>query len=330
MTNYFHPYSEEEQGKSIKMKDDLQQASDTEGRRLTFSVVIPTKNRKEDLLSAVRSVLSQSRLPDELIIVDQSVTNAADSLIRSRLTDHKEIGYKYIFNNKLTGLTAAKNVAVKASGSDILLFIDDDIVLDKNFIQVVLGVFKQRPELSGVGGVVQLPVHRQSRLRGLITAIFRIGPFKDVRIPLQYDCYTKNLDVIPTKLLSGGLSALRRDLFRHVEFDGSLKGASVIEDLDFYSRAKGFKFVLARKAVALHNFSPVSRAGLRRSFEQKCAGFVYVFYNHIPKTPYSLFAFFWRNVGFFLDAISESLRYRTFDPILGSINGWRKSLKKNS
>jgi glycosyltransferase involved in cell wall biosynthesis len=306
-----------------------QPGQDKKNKIMTIGVVIPTKNRINYLLSAVRSVLSQSRLPDELIIVDQSTTDAADSAIRSLLTNHKQIDYKYIFNNTLTGLTAAKNVAVKASGSDILLFIDDDIVLDDNFIQIVLGVFEQRPELSGVGGVVQLPAHRQSRLRGLITSIFRIGPFKDVRIPLQYGCYTKDLDVIPSKFLSGGLSALRRDLFQHVEFDGFLKGASVIEDLDFYSRANGFKFALARRAVALHNFSTVSRAGLRRSFEQKCAGFVYVFYNHIPKTPHNIFAFFWRNVGFFLDAISESLRYRTFDPILGSINGWRQSLKKN-
>jgi len=295
----------------------------------TFAVVIPTKNRTQDLLSAVRSVLLQNKLPDELIIVDQSVSNAADSLIRSLLIDHKDIDYKYIFDSTLAGLTAAKNAAIKVSSSDILLFIDDDIVLDKNFIQTVLWVFNERKELSGVGGIVELPAHKQSRLRGFVTSLFRIGPFRDARVSLQYGCYGKDMDIIPAKFLSGGLSALRKDLFRHMEFDSSLKGASVIEDIDFYSRAKDFKFALARKAVALHNFSPVSREGLRRSFEQKCAGFAYVFYRHIPKTPYNVFAFFWRNVGFFIDAISESLRYKTFDPILGSINGWRKSSKKN-
>lgn len=295
----------------------------------SFGVVIPTKNRLNDLLSAVRSVVNQIRKPDELIVVDQSATNIAEEALTGILKDFPYIKLRYILNSGLTGLTAAKNLAVKTSVSDILLFIDDDIDLDRNFIQVVLEVFTQRPELSGVGGVVQLPAHRQSRLRGLITSIFRIGPFKDVRILLQYGCYTKDLNVISTKFLSGGLSALRRDLFQHVEFDGSLKGASIIEDLDFYSRARDFKFALARKAVALHNFSPVSRAGLCRSFEQKCIGFAYVFHKHIPKTPYNNFAFFWRNAGFFIDAISEALRYRTFDPILGSIYGWRKSLNKN-
>jgi len=299
-----------------------------EDKRLTFSVVIPTKNRMDDLLSAVRSVLSQSHLPDELIIVDQSTTDATNGAVCALLANHKQIDYKYIFNNTLTGLTAAKNTAVKVSVSDILLFIDDDIILDKNFIQVVLGVFNQRPELSGVGGVAQLPVHlpahRKSRLRGLITLLFRIGPFYDKRILLQYGCYSKKHNIILSKFLSGGLSALRRDLFKHVEFDSSLTGASVIEDLDFYSRASAFKFALARRAVALHNFSPVSRAGLRRSFEQKCAGFGYVFYNHIPKTPFNVFAFVWRNVGFLLNAIFESMRYRTFEPLAGTINGWRK------
>lgn len=38
----------------------------------TITAVIPTRNRPVDLVKAVASVLSQTRLPDEFMIVDQS------------------------------------------------------------------------------------------------------------------------------------------------------------------------------------------------------------------------------------------------------------------
>ena len=42
---------------------------------MTFSVVIPTKNRPTELATVIDSLLAQSRLPDQLIIIDQSSPN---------------------------------------------------------------------------------------------------------------------------------------------------------------------------------------------------------------------------------------------------------------
>ena len=40
---------------------------------MTFSVVIPTKNRPTELLSSFNAILNQTRLPDQIIVVDQSL-----------------------------------------------------------------------------------------------------------------------------------------------------------------------------------------------------------------------------------------------------------------
>ncbi len=294
-----------------------------ENKLMSFGVVIPTKNRLNDLLCAVRSVINQSREPDELIVIDQSVTNIAEGRIIEILKDFPSIKLRYILNSNLTGLTAAKNLAVKIAESAILIFIDDDIVLDSDFLRVLEKTYMHHPELAGVGGVVRLPQHRQIFLRNLIAPIFQIGPFYDTRNLLQYG-YKANADVIPVAVLSGGLSSLKKEIFTYELFNEELHGASPIEDMDFFLRAsRRFKFALATKATALHNVSPISRAGLRCAFERKAAGFVYIYKKYIPKTFFNFFAFFLKKAGILIDALANSVLCHTWDPILGVLSAWK-------
>ena len=40
---------------------------------MTLSIVIPTKNRPNELLAMLKSLIIQTHLPDQIIIVDQSL-----------------------------------------------------------------------------------------------------------------------------------------------------------------------------------------------------------------------------------------------------------------
>ncbi len=295
-------------------------------KEINIGVVIPTKNRHEDLIRALESVRKQTYLPLEVIVVDQSATDKAHAEIKDFLKTHRFIDLKYIYNPALSGLTAAKNEAVKIAASDVLLFIDDDIVLDKNFLEVLSSVYKRYPELSGVGGLVRLPEGKTSALRRKIALIFQVGPFRDMRAMIQAG-YLGNKEIVRTWLLSGGLSSLRREVFEKIRFDDNLIGASPIEDMDFYSKAKdSFQFALAPAARALHNVSPRSRSGLKRAFENKCLGFIFIFSQHVEKNFLNRLAFMWRNLGIFIDAIVSSVSFKTLDPVKGVFLAWKKSL----
>src|SRR5487761_832182 len=87
--------------------------------RPNISVIIPTKNRRAVLEETIRTLLVQTRMADELIIIDQSGT--ASFLKPSHLP------LKYIHNSKITGLTQARNEGVKQATGDIWLFLDDDV-----------------------------------------------------------------------------------------------------------------------------------------------------------------------------------------------------------
>src|SRR5437763_4441578 len=109
-----------------------------------LSVIVPTKNRPAEVRRTVESLVGQSRLPDELIIVDQS-----DAPVQ---LDCLPFALQHIHNPHLMGLTAARNAAMRVAHGDVWLFLDDDVVLEPNFIEELLAAYT--PDVTGVSGII--------------------------------------------------------------------------------------------------------------------------------------------------------------------------------
>jgi glycosyltransferase involved in cell wall biosynthesis len=92
---------------------------------MSISVVIPTKNRKEYLLRAVKSVLPQLSSEDEIIIVD----DGSDCTNYEGLDDSK---ISIIKNKKSFGGAEARNIGAKSARNEILMFLDDDDAWEPN------------------------------------------------------------------------------------------------------------------------------------------------------------------------------------------------------
>jgi len=85
-----------------------------------FSVVIPAYNRKEMLLRAIESVLSQDFTDFELSVIDDGSTDGTDSIediYRGRL--------RYIFQPN-SGVSSARNRGILASSSPWIALLDSD------------------------------------------------------------------------------------------------------------------------------------------------------------------------------------------------------------
>ena len=95
---------------------------------MTFSVVIPTKNRPSELLRSFKAILKQTRLPDQIIIVDQSIPrNVLDKKIKAEAKKMNLI-INYIHNQAIDGLVEAKAFAISLNRCDYISFFDDDII----------------------------------------------------------------------------------------------------------------------------------------------------------------------------------------------------------
>ncbi len=126
--------------------------------KLKVSVIIPVYNPDEHLISCIKSVLSQTLQPYEIIVADDgSKNNVRESL--AEIDDPRIKIYRQ--NNK--GISGARNFGISKSSGNILAFIDcDDIWVEQKLelqverlvmdssIQAVFGYIRQfySPEVN--------------------------------------------------------------------------------------------------------------------------------------------------------------------------------------
>jgi len=85
----------------------------------TVAVVIPAFNRAHTLKRALDSVFGQTRMPDEVILVDDGSTDHTQELS----AQYPELHYLQQPNR---GVSAARNLGVKAANSEWVAFLDSD------------------------------------------------------------------------------------------------------------------------------------------------------------------------------------------------------------
>lgn len=113
---------------------------------MKISVVIPTFNRAHTLERCLDSVLKQTLLPLEVIVVDDGSTDETESLL-------KKYGEKIVYlKTENRGVSAARNHAVKNSHGDWIALLDsDDEWLEKR-LEEQANLLKIFPNLNLVHG----------------------------------------------------------------------------------------------------------------------------------------------------------------------------------
>ncbi len=105
------------------------------------SAVIPAYNNALYIARAIQSVLDQTRLPDEIIVVDDGSTDNTAEVVRS-------FGAKVILiQQENAGASVARNTGIQAARSDWIVFLDadDEWVPDK--LQLQSEHLKKHPDL---------------------------------------------------------------------------------------------------------------------------------------------------------------------------------------
>ncbi len=231
--------------------------------RLAIAVVVPTKDRPEDLLRLLRSLAGQSCLPAEIIVVDGGDVSIAP-ILRDPTLSSLALRYERC---RPPSASRQRNRGLRLVSPDIPLigFLDDDCTLESEAMARMLDFWAAAG--TDVGGASfnlinhpavfaadwkRLPwVERLGLYSGLPGAVLPSG------FQVMIGHVLKNLDV---RWMGTGASVWRKSVFEDFDFDEWYTGYSYLEDLDFsYRVGRRYRLVAVAGADYRHLHAPQGR-----------------------------------------------------------------------
>ncbi len=108
----------------------------------SVSVIIPAYNSSSTIERAIKSVLTQSRAPREIIVVDDGSSDKTCNLVETRFPT------VILIKQMNAGAAAARNTGVRKSSGDLIAFLDSDDFWHHRKIELQSKLFEEDPLLG--------------------------------------------------------------------------------------------------------------------------------------------------------------------------------------
>lgn len=208
------------------------------------TIVIPTFNRKDDLLECLRTLLNSSYGSMETIVVDNASTDGTYDAVKQMFPN-----VKLIKNDRNLGATGGRNKGAIEAKGDYLLFLDHDMIIDKQMIEELMKAIEADPGI-GMAGAVVYYYDEPSKVWAAGTSINMLNGkvhFNNISPKEAGIDEPFNVQVLPAAFMVKREHLNKLGLFDDVFF-------AVYEDTDFSFRVKeaGYKVVCVPNAKAWH------------------------------------------------------------------------------
>lgn len=122
-----------------------------ENKSIEISIIVPTYNRKESLKRCLSSLEGQGYPRDkyEIIIVDDGSSYDVTETIKGIGSNNRNIK---LIQQHHKGPASARNLGVEAALGNIIGFVDDDCMVDKDWVKLLAESHRINPNVIAIGG----------------------------------------------------------------------------------------------------------------------------------------------------------------------------------
>lgn len=233
---------------------------------MKVSVVVCTLKREKELKNCLNSLKKQSYPIHELIVV------ARDEI--------KIPGIKCIVQDGM-GLPNARNCAIKKVSGDLVIFFDDDTIINNNYISNTVKIYKKHNNVGGITGKIKTtydPIIKESifgKIMFLYARIFGISGFfvttegigKVLATGFTVSNFHKVNRDTKVECLSGCNMSYPKFVIDEIGlFDEKMIGNAYYEDAEYSYRVfkKGYDLYSIPNAIVDHLVTPVKRESLAK------------------------------------------------------------------
>lgn len=126
-----------------------------------ISIVLPTHNRMERLKKCIAALLAQD-YPEhrrEIIVINDGSSDGTEEYLHKPRKDNIAVRFKTISHS---GYSVARNTGFDLAGGEVIATLDDDCIVDKDWLSKIALTFKRHPEACAVGGSIDNPFNSKN------------------------------------------------------------------------------------------------------------------------------------------------------------------------
>ena len=214
------------------------------------------------LLKLLQSVQNQTLYPDEVLIIDGSTNNKTKVILKHNSFENLKY---FLISDSDRGLTRQRNFGIlyTSNDSELICFLDDDIILDKNYFEEIIKTYSEFPDALGVGGYINnednwinvdsdyIPKmneyyydawKKKDGSRFVLRKILGLDSDTKPGFSPEFS-HGRSISFLPpsgkiyeVEQLMGGVSSFKKSIFKTIQFSTYFEGYGLYEDADFTLR----------------------------------------------------------------------------------------------
>lgn len=225
------------------------------------SIVIPTYNRAVMLERLLKSIYSSSYKNIQVIVVDDNSSDTTTEMLTKEFKTKKR--FMIHRNKKNLFAAASRNIGLKKSNGKYILFIDDDNVVDKDMIKILVSEIEKNQKIGEIGPVNYSYSKKNKILWSCTKRNMTTSKTNQVRniTSFKHNAVWESDDILNSYMVR--TSAIKENKIFFREEYGIMYEES---DLAYRIRGSGYKVVVARKAKIFHDIESYSNGKLTSNY----------------------------------------------------------------
>jgi len=223
-----------------------------------LTVIICTYNRAKYIGGLLESVAKNdfAKSAYEIVLVDNNCTDNTREICEAFAAKHKDVNFRYVVEPE-QGLSAARNKGIKEAKGDIIAYIDDDALVNTDYLRTYAEWFAAHPETMACGGPIE-PLYETAEPAWMT-------PYTKALLTAWMNYGDKVREYPSGRYPGGGNAAYRKEVFEKVGlFNTELgrKGGSLMgsEEKDIFDKMHALKMqVIYLPTPVLHHIIPQTK-----------------------------------------------------------------------
>jgi glycosyltransferase involved in cell wall biosynthesis len=300
-------------------------------RDIKTSIIICTLHNRKGLENCIVSIAEQTLKPNEVIIVQGSADEEMEACVAVRIRDILQsnlISLKHV--KTVRSLVTQRNEGIDHAGGDVIVFLDDDVVLQRDYFHYLLEAYQSKwsDRLGGIQGtIIDCMNGNPWHLKEVFKKLFLLGGMtgKGCLLPsgnASYCGHPKGLTKV--NIFNGCMMSFRREVLLENRFDSNFNELWAYDDVELsYRISRKYQLYQTPYAQLHHLQSSLTSEGHKRITRMFVFNRLYVFRLYFHHLKRNWLLFFWSNLGELFYRIFLSVKLGSTGPTSGFLEGWK-------